>query len=557
MNALPIVDRELRVRARQGTTYWGRCLLSGFAVLLGVKSASVYANALNPATIGPETFNALSWLAFLLACVSCLATADSISSERREGTLGLLFLTDLEGRDVILGKLTAAGVSAFYGLMGFLPALALAILSGGVTGGQFGRTALALLNALFLSLAAGIFISSRAHRQFRAMRNTLVLIGLLFVWSWVTGHLGSVPPRKAALFGLLSPYGAFYLAPDSVYAASKLAFWMAVLFEHGMGWVLLVAANEDVKRKWRVPEKLEERFPTKTSASSRRAGILPATDTSAGLGSDSGGIAEVNPEAQPTVEHKSETMTEDSWALLEQEPVCWAVSRAHGHNFYVWLGALLLLLSAAGNTLLGGAMWNGLEFLMTLGAGVLLAWGAGRSLFEARRSGELELLLCTPLGARDIVRGHWWALWRPLRAAWMLAFFVLLLQFIFSTGAMAHYPLYLRTLFTAWAFLVPVNKVLDGVAICWVAMWFGLQSRKPIQVVAWTAGLVIALPWVFREAVGFVLPRAAVTRELDPLLILLPLLVLAKNAFFITWAAGNLRTELRTTAALTPAEWVK
>jgi hypothetical protein len=543
MNAMPIVGRELRVRARQGLTYWGRCGLAAFAAIVGVQAATSYANITNPGQIGREVFDALSWLAFLLACVSCLATADCLSSERRDGTLGLLFLTDLEGRDVVLGKLTAVGLSAFYGLVGFLPALALALFSGGVTGGELLRTTLALLNALFVSLAVGLFISSRSHRQFRAMRNTLLAIGCFFAWSWVTAHLNGLPPMKAALFGLLSPYGAFYLAPDTVYATAPPVYWTALLVEHLGAWLLVGATNQDLKVKWRVAEKAEEPLrQTSAPAASQNA----AAPGAAPDGAPTGGTAWRRPEAG----------AEEGWALLDQEPVCWAVSRTQGHNFYVWAGALLLLLSAAGTPLLGGAMWEGLEFLMSLGAGVLLAWGAGRSLFEARRSGELELLLCTPLGARDIVRGHWWALWRPLRAAWLLAVFVLLVQFIFSMGSVGRQPAYVRTFFVIWAILVPVNKVLDGVALCWVAMWFGLKARKAIQVVAWTAGLVIVLPFVILSLVSLFTPytnRGVVA----PVLMLVPLLVLTKNIFFTAWAAGKLRAELRTTAPLGSAEWVK
>ena len=55
-----------------------------------------------------------------LALLYCLAsgrrsTADCLSEEKREGTLGLLFLTDLTGYDVVLGKLSATSVNAFYG----------------------------------------------------------------------------------------------------------------------------------------------------------------------------------------------------------------------------------------------------------------------------------------------------------------------------------------------------------------------------------------------------------------------------------------------------------
>jgi ABC-type transport system involved in multi-copper enzyme maturation permease subunit len=541
MNASPIVGRELRVRARQSLTYWIRCGLAAFAIIIGAQAVSSYTNTLSPGLIGSKVFDNLSWLAFLLACISCLATADCISSERREGTLGLLFLTDLEGRDVVLGKLTALGLSAFYGLVGFLPALALSVLAGGVSGGQYTRTALALLNALFLSLVAGLFISSRTHQQFRAMRNTLITVGLFFAWSWVTANLKGVPPMKAALFGLLSPYGAYYLAPDTSYATAPAVFWVALVVEHAAGWFLLAATNRDLMQKWRVAEKPEEPV--------RLAKMQPAPG-------QPGATVEASDLADDAAAQWPEASVQESWALLEQEPVCWAVSRTQGHNFYVWAGALLLLLSAAGTPLLTGPLWNALEFLASFSAGCLLSWGAGRSIFEARRSGELELLLCTPLGARDIVRGHWWALWRPLRAAWLLAVFVLLVQFIFSLGAIAQQPVYVRTFFVLWAVLVPLNKILDGVAICWVAMWFALQARKAIQVVAWTTGLVILLPYVIVSLLSFLAPYKPPAGTVNPTLILIPLLVLAKNVFFTVWAAGRLRAELRTTAPLGTTEWV-
>ena len=58
-----------------------------------------------------------------------ISTADCLSEEKREGTLGLLFLTDLKGYDVVLGKLAATSVSAFYGLLAALPVLAVPVLA--------------------------------------------------------------------------------------------------------------------------------------------------------------------------------------------------------------------------------------------------------------------------------------------------------------------------------------------------------------------------------------------------------------------------------------------
>src|SRR6185295_5261529 len=87
-------------------------------------------------------------------------TADCLSEEKREGTLGLLFLTELKGYDVVLGKLMATSLHAFYGLLAILPLLTYSMLVGGVTIGEFWRIALTLVATLFLSLSVGVLISS-------------------------------------------------------------------------------------------------------------------------------------------------------------------------------------------------------------------------------------------------------------------------------------------------------------------------------------------------------------------------------------------------------------
>lgn len=52
-------------------------------------------------------------------------TADCLSEEKRDGTLGPLFLTDLRGYDVVLGKLVATALPVFYSLVAAIPVLAL------------------------------------------------------------------------------------------------------------------------------------------------------------------------------------------------------------------------------------------------------------------------------------------------------------------------------------------------------------------------------------------------------------------------------------------------
>src|SRR6266446_3455999 len=106
------------------------------------------------------------------------ATADCLSAEKREGTLGLLFLTDLKGYDIVFGKLAATSLSGFFGLLAIVPVLGLPMMMGGVSWMEVGRMALVLANAFWFSLAVGIFVSAltRDARQAFGMNFTVLLM---------------------------------------------------------------------------------------------------------------------------------------------------------------------------------------------------------------------------------------------------------------------------------------------------------------------------------------------------------------------------------------------
>jgi ABC-type transport system involved in multi-copper enzyme maturation permease subunit len=126
MTSLPIVRRELTVAGRQPWTYHTRVVAAVLLTLLGAVILGTTGNN------GPGGAAQLPMLAFKLlsstAFAGCLLggiilSADSISAERRSGTLGLLFLTPLGGFDVGSGKLAASGIQGLCGLLGILPIL--------------------------------------------------------------------------------------------------------------------------------------------------------------------------------------------------------------------------------------------------------------------------------------------------------------------------------------------------------------------------------------------------------------------------------------------------
>src|SRR5580658_166144 len=126
MNFLPIAIRELQVTARKPMTYWWRSLsaLNAACITLGFLLAG-FGGGMTAGSAGKVTFQVLSGIGYAIAAgAAALMTSDSISEERRDGTLGFLFLTDLKGYDIVLGKMSRLS-TPFYCLTATLPALGL------------------------------------------------------------------------------------------------------------------------------------------------------------------------------------------------------------------------------------------------------------------------------------------------------------------------------------------------------------------------------------------------------------------------------------------------
>src|SRR6266850_4030304 len=160
MTFLPIVSRELRVVSRRSATYWTRSFAAGAAVLVGAWFFG-FSFGLRPDQVGQIIFIGSSMAGLIYALVAGRRfTADCLSSEKREGTLGLLFLTDLKGYDVVFGKLAATSLNGFFGLLALTPVLALPMMMGGVSWNEVWRVILVLANTFWFSLAVGIFVSA-------------------------------------------------------------------------------------------------------------------------------------------------------------------------------------------------------------------------------------------------------------------------------------------------------------------------------------------------------------------------------------------------------------
>src|SRR5882724_5581892 len=406
MTFLPVVERELLVRTRRPTTYWTRVVVAAVAAMAGLQEMVLSAGSIGTTSLGKAAFGAVSWVAFMVVSGSAFVTADSISRERREGTLGLLLLTRLKSYDIVLGKLCAAGVTTYYALLGFVPALAIMVLAGGVSGGQLARMALALVNGVFLSLAVGMWVSGLVQSRSNAMRGTLLMIVLFCVLPRIAMNVGILFLPQAAILSAFGPYSTFLLASDKEYLGASSLFWISLVVVLLEAWLLLAWTAIGLTRNFR---------PMEWVPKARR------------------------PPLEPVLKEEAEAMAASRATLLQEDPVCWSVSRVRIQNVLLWLGTILLLLGGTGMSwglLIAGTRgsaaaigaWDSIHLLVSLSGAALLSWAAGRFLFESQRNGELEMLLSTPLGGRDIIGGNWRALCGPLRAAWLMLGFLVLVQ---------------------------------------------------------------------------------------------------------------------------------
>jgi len=544
MTFLPIVDRELRLASRKAWTFWLRVTAAGVALFIASGFMLIaLAEAVGTAQLGGPLFATLSWLS--LACaltVGLFFTSDCLSEEKREGTLGFLFLTDLRGYDVVLGKLLATSLRCVFALVAVFPILAIAQLMGGVEPREFWESVLALIHAMFFSLACGMFVSTVSRSGQKALIGTLLLMMVFLAGGptldWALAELGT--GRFKPLFSLSSPGFVFVSA-----GRGMNLFWNALLPSQAVAWVMLASSCWLIQRTWQ--EK-----STKSSAARMRWRYWWKY----------GGL-------KRRAAYRAK--------MLVVNPIVWLASRERWQRIPAWivLGAVavgyVLLFKEAYSPALW-FVWGFLDSAVSMLFYLWIASQAAQFFAEARRSGVIELLLATPLSSRELVQGPWRALVRmfafPVGLYVVMGILVPIIS-VFANwdqtwdamlgGNTGRVPLWLSL--SGRAALAGVTTVGNLIALSWFGMWMGLASRSALFATFKTLLFVQVIP-------SFVIWFA--TALLTPLLIIpainssgaastswfmlwFPLikeaawmmLALAKDAIFFFWARKKLGVDFR------------
>jgi ABC-type transport system involved in multi-copper enzyme maturation permease subunit len=496
MTFLPIVQRELREASRRKSTFRLRWVTAIFAIAFGFVALAFLGTGVGYSSLGQIMFSALTRYAFVLSLLAgVFFTADSLSREKREGTLGLLFLTDLKGYDVVLGKFVAVSLNALYGLLAILPAAAIPLLLGGVTGSEYWRMALALFNALFISLAVGSMISALSRNSHRSTGNASGLILLL----------AGVLPCLSLLWkgwsypSYISPAYPFLDARESAYLIRPDRFWYSLAASHLMGWIFLAVASFALPHCWQA-KPISSGHESTVGRLRRWISFL-------------------------AIQPKANTK------LLSINPVLWLASRRREGRLLAWAIVLawgatvvgLMLFAPPGQR----ALWLGWFSIWPFGfvLKVVFAFQTCRFFAEARRSGELELLLCTPLTNREIVWGQSLALRRGFLLP-VLAFLGLMLFPSLAQIGVAIPKGDVHHVFTggsqlALSGVICIRTIADFLAICLFGMGMALTTKKPHLAAAQTVFWVLLLPS------------------------LLCWMDLVADIFFIAWGAAKLQQDFR------------
>jgi hypothetical protein len=411
-------------------------------------------------------------------------------------------LTELTGPEIVVGKLLATSLNAFYSLIAILPLFAYPLLIGGVMPGEFWRLTLVLAATMFFSLSIGSMVSALCRETRTAMAATLALLlgftalppalaslAPLGSGGWIRQLLSSPSPVRAWLwvfdanFQARGGFWSFAGALVTLLTIAVLALWLAGQF---------------------VPTKSADEEPASDSWRSRVRQIMArprASRPSASPGSSSTSAWKPDNPQGPQTQFRHER-----W--LEEDPFAWLAAREQRPRLLVrtlmavlgpaWLVCIAGCFQPSPSArlyLFGGATL--ISFGLHQGLKWLIALEASRQLNQDRRSGSLELLLVTPLSIDQIVRGQK----RALRAIFLVPMLLVLatnLGLLVVLIALDPLPAASFGSLVCGEVLVggALMLLVDFYALGWVGMWMALRNGPHHRAILATLVRVMLAPWL-------------------------------------------------------------
>ncbi len=473
MNLQPVIQRELRVVSRRRETWWLRIAFAG-----GALAAFVFGLLwphTSPAERGQVVLICMAVCGFALSLFAGpYLTADAISEERREGTLGLLFLTPLNGWEILLGKMATHALQVGCGWVAVFPIFFLPVLMGGVVAAEVTRLLLVLLVTMVLSVACGLCGSTFCTEARTSVLATTAFVLLLLLGPWTGVLLFEItnetigehtPFHLSAMTALVFGFESNFRVSKPVMGwelTGSETFWGSMACQGLLVVVLLLAAGWALRRARRTGE----------------TGAIPKPLTR-------------TPHTPPQLE--------PGWLPARNDaPLVWMFGRTLTRS--VWLRASVLLIWIFFLVMLVVSVTTGAweeGFIAALCAAytrhlllrLQFVLDATRTLQADRNSGALELLLTTPVLEADIRAAHQQAMRRGARGA--------LWEVLAMNG-----------LLMLWTIIFFDHLHMGGGAWAIFFSWFlggALLAREDLSTLSWTT---------FRDSVQQPTPLKAAGRAL-------------------------------------------
>jgi ABC-type transport system involved in multi-copper enzyme maturation permease subunit len=459
MILLPIVGRELTAESRRPFNYWLRVIgAAALTLVLGLTFLDTHSTSLprfgvspgqNPfGNLGTRLFGNLNATIFLTLWILVpLLTADCINREKREGTLGLLFLTPLTSTGIVIGKGLVHGLRALTLYFTMLPVLVVPLMLGGVTVQDGLMAALLNLASLLLALAAGLLASAWTRDWLKSIALAYFLAALFAIAFMTAQHDGfqnavdqaALAPGKQKTV-VVSIAGVSYTIDRHYQEWSHSGPLSRIrelfhdttnqAFESKNRWR---AAWSDV---WSGPPAIQNEW---FHRSGYLLGLcLAALVAAIGLAGKS--IERSWQETTPSRKRQrvntvltkpilgTQFLRRKLRRALERNPIGWLEQYSWHARLTKWgwcsfVVFMELILASDWKDAWATQSW--IAFLLLLG----LVFSAAGSFRRERETGALELLLVTPLHATQIIQGRLYGIW---------------MQYLPSVA----------TLFLSWAFLM-------------------------------------------------------------------------------------------------------
>jgi len=484
-----------------------------------------------------------------------LLTADCINREKREGTLGLLFLTPLTSTGIVAGKSVVHLLRALTLYFAMLPVIVMPVMLGGVTVQDALMAALLDLGVLLLALAAGLLASAWTRDWLKSVA-VAELLAALFVFLFMAAHRGTLagaaatampPPARAGApppfnrSGMMWVTTGYHSGHDGFLSRTRQLFAFATnLAVDDASYVFNATTGRMIYRPVTGWSEIWSGLPGSVHATWFRwtgglvlgcLGVLIFSAIVAGKSIErawrdlptTARRQQVNDVFTQPVVGRS-LLRRRLKRALERNPIGWLQQYSWHARLTKWgwcsfVVFMELLFASNWQDAWNAQGWVAL--LVLLG----LTFSAAGSFRSERESGALELLLVTPLRAGQVIRGRLQGIrmqYLPSMLTLALAWFCLLP------------PRWPRVLFmpenwdggmAAWLCLLAAVTV-SFVTLPVIGLYFSLKRMN--HLVSWlcACGVGALIPWLLFRHLDFIFGTAwqlGVRLDLSPTLIHGPL----------------------------------